>query len=63
MAVFQSKDDRARSSIRPDEPDNRRTLEAADMPRERLCRCGPEALKDHELVAILLGTGYRGTSP
>ena len=33
-----------------------------DMPRERLRRCGPEALKDHELVAILLGTGYRGNS-
>lgn len=32
----------------------------ADMPRERLHRCGPEALKDHELLAILLGTGYRG---
>lgn len=31
-----------------------------DMPRERLRRCGPEALKDHELVAILLGTGCRG---
>ena len=31
-----------------------------EMPRERLRRCGPEALKDHELVAILLGTGYRG---
>ncbi len=33
-----------------------------DRPRERLRRCGPEALKDHELVAILLGTGYRGNS-
>ena len=33
-----------------------------DMPRERLHRCGPEALRDHELLAILLGTGYRGSN-
>ena len=33
-----------------------------DMPGERLRRCGPEALTDHELVAILLGTGCRGNS-
>ena len=31
-----------------------------DMPRERLARHGVEALKDQELLAILLGTGYRG---
>ena len=33
---------------------------AADLPRERLARQGVEALKDHELLAIVLGTGYRG---
>ena len=33
---------------------------AADMPRERLARHGAEALRDHELLAILLGTGYKG---
>ena len=32
----------------------------ADLPRERLDRCGAEALKDYELLAIILGTGYRG---
>lgn len=32
----------------------------ADLPRERLNRCGAEALKDYELLAIILGTGYRG---
>ena len=32
----------------------------ADLPRERLDRCGAEALKEHELLAIVLGTGYRG---
>ena len=31
-----------------------------EMPRERLARQGSEALKDQELLAILLGTGYRG---
>ena len=31
-----------------------------DLPRERLRRCGAEALGDHELLAIILGTGYRG---
>jgi DNA repair protein RadC len=31
-----------------------------DLPRERLARYGAEALKDHELLAIVLGTGYRG---
>ncbi|MFA6108646.1 MAG: DNA repair protein RadC [Candidatus Latescibacterota bacterium] len=33
---------------------------AAEMPRERLARHGPEALRDHELLAVILGTGYRG---
>ncbi|MDR1637072.1 MAG: DNA repair protein RadC [Treponema sp.] len=31
-----------------------------DMPRERLLTSGPEALSDHELLAILLNTGIRG---
>jgi DNA repair protein RadC len=35
-------------------------LAPAELPRERLARLGPEALKDHELLALLLGTGYRG---
>jgi DNA repair protein RadC len=30
------------------------------MPRERLEQYGPEALKDAELLAILIGTGYKG---
>ena len=31
-----------------------------DMPREKLERLGPEALRDEELLAILLRTGYEG---
>jgi len=31
-----------------------------DLPRERLDRCGAEALKEYELLAIILGRGYRG---
>jgi DNA repair protein RadC len=34
-------------------------LPIADRPRERLLRLGPAALGDHELVAVLLGTGVR----
>lgn len=33
-----------------------------DLPRERLARCGPQGLRDHELLAVVLGTGYRGHS-
>lgn len=33
---------------------------AADLPRERLARCGAEGLRDDELLAVILGTGYRG---
>lgn len=33
---------------------------AADRPRERLLRRGPEALSDRELVALLLGSGTAG---
>ena len=32
-------------------------MEAFDRPREKLVRLGPAALKDEELVAILLGSG------
>ncbi|MSS72928.1 MAG: JAB domain-containing protein [Candidatus Latescibacteria bacterium] len=35
-------------------------LAKVDMPREKLSTRGPEALKDEELLAILLGTGYEG---
>ena len=31
-----------------------------DRPRERLTRCGVEGLRDDELLAVVLGTGYRG---
>ena len=31
-------------------------------PREKLLEKGPDALKDHELLAILLRTGYQGKS-
>ncbi|MES2226013.1 MAG: DNA repair protein RadC [Patescibacteria group bacterium] len=33
-----------------------------DRPREKLERYGPERLKDAELLAILLGTGMKGTN-
>ena len=32
-----------------------------DLPREKLERLGPEALRDEELLAVLLRTGYEGT--
>lgn len=35
---------------------------ANDRPRERLLRCGPQALGDAELLAICLRTGVRGKS-
>lgn len=31
-----------------------------DLPREKLEKYGPEKLQDHELLAILLGSGIRG---
>ncbi|TVQ39417.1 MAG: DNA repair protein RadC [Spirochaetaceae bacterium] len=34
-------------------------MSVSERPRERLCSCGPAALGDHELIAILLGTGVR----
>lgn len=35
------------------------SLPEADRPREKLRRLGPTALADHELVAVLLGSGVR----
>jgi DNA repair protein RadC len=35
-------------------------LTSLDRPRERLLALGPEALSDHELLAIFLNTGIRG---
>lgn len=32
----------------------------AQLPRERLLHCGVESLRDGELLAVSLGTGYRG---
>ncbi|GHV13712.1 DNA repair protein RadC [Spirochaetia bacterium] len=37
-----------------------RALLPADRPREKLFHEGPEALSDHELLAILLNTGIKG---
>lgn len=34
--------------------------ELVELPRERLARLGPEVLRDEELLALILGTGYRG---
>ncbi|MBT4140026.1 MAG: hypothetical protein HOE48_19060, partial [Candidatus Latescibacteria bacterium] len=31
-----------------------------DLPREKLERLGAEALRDEELLAVLLRTGYEG---
>jgi DNA repair protein RadC len=35
--------------------------EAAERPRERLLASGPEPLSDAELLAVLFGTGVRGS--
>lgn len=35
-------------------------LEKIDLPREKLAKYGSEKLKDHELLAILLGSGIKG---
>lgn len=35
-------------------------IEKCDLPRERLARLGPSALKNEELLAILLRTGSPG---
>ena len=34
--------------------------ELTERPRERLWRCGTQAVGDAELVALVLGTGVRG---
>jgi DNA repair protein RadC len=39
-----------------------RDLPAEERPRERLARAGPAALSGEELLALLLGSGARGTS-
>lgn len=40
----------------------RPTRASEDLPRERLARCGASALRDDELLAIVLGTDVRGTT-
>lgn len=37
-----------------------KNLPAEERPRERLSRCGPEAMSTAELIAILLGNGIKG---
>jgi DNA repair protein RadC len=46
----------------PAEPTSVTTLiaELSDRPRERLWRCGAQAIGDAELIALVLGTGTRG---
>jgi len=39
-----------------------KNLSKKDLPREKLEKYGPNRLKDFELLAILLGTGIRGTN-
>ena len=39
-----------------------RDLPAQDRPRERLAAQGADALRDAELIAILLRTGTKGSS-
>jgi len=34
--------------------------EKIDLPREKLTRTGAQSLKDEELLAVILGTGYEG---
>lgn len=41
------------------EPVAQLIAELSDKPRERLWRCGPQAIGDAELIALLLGTGIR----
>jgi len=37
-----------------------RKIDRVDLPREKLFATSPSALKDEELLAIILGTGYKG---
>jgi DNA repair protein RadC len=39
-----------------------RDMPQQERPRERLVECGAESLKNSELIAILLRTGYKGNS-
>ncbi len=45
-----------------DKPFTIRDLPASERPRERLQRCGAEALSAQELIAVLLGRGIAGES-
>jgi DNA repair protein RadC len=49
----------SRPTTEGEEHDRLAGLAAADRPREKLQRLGPSALGDHELVAVLLGSGVR----
>ena len=33
-----------------------------ERPREQMARFGPQVLRDHELLSLLLGSGVRGRS-
>ncbi|HAX60942.1 MAG TPA: hypothetical protein DCX95_00050, partial [Elusimicrobia bacterium] len=35
-------------------------IDKIDLPREKLSKTGVSSLKDEELLAIILGTGYKG---
>ncbi len=37
-------------------------MQRVDLPRERLAKYGPDKLADHELLAILLGSGTKGVN-
>ncbi|MDQ0351162.1 DNA repair protein RadC [Alkalibacillus filiformis] len=39
-----------------------RDVPESDRPRERLIEVGPQALSNHELIAILIGSGSKGQS-
>ncbi len=53
---------RRRSPSSAAHPPDLGTLAPADRPREKLSRAGPAALADHELIAIVIGTGVRRAS-
>ncbi|HJP33497.1 MAG TPA: DNA repair protein RadC [Candidatus Latescibacteria bacterium] len=46
--------------VREATPANGRHADVEDLPRERLSRHGVQGLRDDELLAVVLGTGYRG---
>ena len=54
----------AGNGTEPDRPGQNTAhyLTAREMPRERLEQLGSQALRDDELVALLLGSGHRGRS-